>query len=472
MDATIIIAIVPVVLLVAYIVWLIRAKITEGRDIDLREPVTALVICLVAVLIIGAMTSSTVTYTYSEETNTLYINQNLIDRNQPFDSYGDEIKSVVIGNNCRVLETGTLDSLTNLEYVSIGDNVEVRAGAFGMTFKDPEGTEISAAPGEYIGYDGGLYSNDPEIFTYTTSGSRLFITGLADSDAKFIVVPRERNGNPIVRISDSAFASSEIVFFGALPDSNLESFGNSVFNGSTSLKEARIPDSLTSCGNSTFRDCSALEAATVGGSFATLQYSFFHGCVALEAVDIPDTITLIRSSAFRSCESLTEIDLPSGLSEIEGAAFQESGLTALSSSTLETIGGSTFSSCAALETVSLSGIKSIGAQAFSGCTGITQVGFGASLTTLAANSFSSWTFYASDGTTTVDKTVASNLAGKTFMGTAAALVEVAPGQLSLSPLQLQQVQLHTQELQDQPVSFDPLPFQPTVQTQDQEPVAA
>lgn len=427
MDATIIIAIVPVVLLVAYIVWLVRAKVTEGRDIDLREPITGVVICLVAVLIIGSMTASTVTYTYSEETNTLYINQNLIDSNQPFDSYGAEVKSVVIGNNCRLIETGTLDSLTSLEYVSIGEGVEVRQGAFGVSFKDCMDQAIAdLEAGEYVGAgDGTLYLADGSIFTYNAAGD--VVTGLASgySAAKMLAFPTMYQGKTLTAI------------------------GTSAFDGNTTIEKALAPpaSSLRTTNSYAFRGCTSLDIVELS-MITVLGGNTFNGCTSLESIELPLAESM-SFNAFAGCTSLVSIDMSSA----------------------KTIAKNAFFGCSAITVFDMPKVTDVGDAAFSGCTGVTSVTVGP-LATVSATGFPSWTFYASDGTTQIDKTVAANLAGKTFQGTAAALVEVAPGMLSLTPQQLQQVQLHTQELQQQELDVQPLPFQPSVQTQDQEPVSA
>lgn len=462
MDATIIIAIVPVVLLVAYIIWLVRAKITEGREIDLREPITALVICLVAVLIIGSMTASTVTYTYSEDTNTLYINQNLIDSRQPFDSYGDEVKSVVIGNNCRLVETGTLDSLTSLEYVKIESGVDVRPGAFGVSFEDPYGQTISVsniAGSEYAGFgDGVLFQCDQSIFAL--SGTT--ITGLSTegASAKFVVIPES-----IEAIRSLSETGIEAVL--ECPRTTALTVSSGAFGRCASLAEVSLP-SLEEIAASVFQ-YTAIETASFPNAVRIGDYAFQH-CESLAAIDLP-IATYIGQSAFQYT-ALTEASFPE-VQTVMNTAFKEcASLASVTLPKTTSISNYAFQSCASMTAVSLPALTTLGNSVFITCTGIASVTFGPLESLGSASPFPNWTFYASDGSTQLDKTVASNLAGKTFMGTASALVEVAPGQLNLTPQQLQQVQLHTQELQTQDLDIQPLPFQPTVQTQDQEPAAA
>lgn len=452
MDATIIIAIVPVVLLVAYIVWLVRAKITEGRDIDLREPITGVVICLVAVLIIGSMTASTVTYTYSEETNTLYINQNIVGSSQPWDSYADDVKSVVIGNNCRLVETGTLDSLTSLEYVSIGENVDVRSGAFGVGFEDPFGQTIpySDLPGsDYAGFgDGTMYQIDESIFTINSSGR----VDLAAERSTVInaVLPGTISGTAVESLIQYAFQQGPLEHFIALD--GLHSIEYRAFYQCASLEQVKVPETLTSIAGGSFQECTSIRSMSFP-NIASLGNSTFGGCASLETITFEGLPATLGYSVFENCTSLASITIPEGV---------------------ETTQGSTFASCTSLKTVVLpNSMTNLGYNTFGGCTGIEKVKFGTGLTTVST-SFPAWTFYASDGTTQLDKSVASNLAGKAFQGTAAALVEVSPGAFTLSPEQIQKVRLHDAELQDlkDRITIDPLPFQPSLQTQEQEPVSA
>lgn len=435
MDATIIIAVVPVVLLAAYIIWLVRAKITEGREIDLREPITALVICLVAVLIIGSMTASAVTYTYSEETNTLYINHNIPGNSQPWDSYSDDVRSLVIRDGVTSIGTGAFDSLTGLEYISIPESLEsIASSTFGVTLKDYLDQEIpEPEAGEYVGGgDGTLYLCDPSIFTYSANGQS--ITGLASEaseTALVLVLPSERNGTKITSISANAFnTKTQILSAYTLPDSRLATVSGSSFQGCSGLSTLVLPDTVE-----------AIQSYALTGT-------------ALEDFEFPSSLKSIGRNAFKGL-LLTDLHLPDGL---------------------QTIGQQSFRDCTGAESIRFpSSVTAIDALAFSACTGVSSVSFAEGFAaTIAADAFASWTFYDTDGTTVLDKTVAANLAGYAFQGTASALVKVAPGQLTLTPDQIQQVHLHDQELQtmlDQP-SIDPLPFQPSLQTQEQEPASA
>lgn len=520
MDIAItIVMLVPVLLAVALIINVIRKNVTErqaGDPVDISGAIPAVIVLMVAVLIIVAMGSAASPYVYDEDSGELTIQKNVPQLDvQPWDSYASDVKSLIIEDGVTV-GAGAFDSLTNLEYVSVGEGVTIGSGAFGVAFKDAMGSAVDDASGsDFAGFgDGTLYLCDPGVFTYTSGGKD--ISGLASgySGARYLVIPAEQNGIRIEGIANAAFLNNSTVTAAlSHPDSSMSRIGINAFSGCTSLTRMSFPTvtvadsnaflntalaqvslpsattlgskvfsgcasltdvelpNATSISNNAFSDCTSLTDVELV-KVETISSATFSGCTALESVSLP-AATSMGLNAFNGCTSLTDFSAPRMVS-IGTNALRETAITEASFQLVTTLEANTFYNCLALEKVDLPAITTIGSGAFIGCAGITSVHFGSGLSSVLANSMQSWTFYGSDWTTVIDKTVAANLAGKTFEGTAAALIEVAPGQLSLTPQQLQQVQLHTQELQDlkDHLTIDPLPFQPTVQTQDQEPVSA
>ena len=449
--------IIPVVLAVALIIMIVRRNITEnsGRSIDIAPAIPAVVVLMIAVLVIAPMAESTQDYLYDEGSGVLDIQKNIAQLpTQPWDEYGDEVKTLNIHDSVDAIGTGAFRSLTALEYMSVPEGLSFPASSLGTAVYDVHGQALaSIGGGLYAGLGTGLTLVDPAIFTYSSNGAT--ITGLSDATVTRVVFPTEHDGVALTGVGSSAFQNSGLVsavFFDSdeLGKSQIITIGNSCFMGSASLVEANLPRSATSLGTSTFNTCAALSD-----------------------LRLPDTLTRITYHFIYQCESLASLELPGSLTEIVDGAMSSSYLVSVSiPSKVTLIGSQALAGNTALEEVSIpSSVESVGVNAFYGCTGIRSVSFAPGFAaTLGNNCFNSWTFYASDGTTTIDKTDASALAGKTFMGTAAALVEVSAGALSLTPDQIQQVNLHNQELQDltEHVAIDPLPFQPSLQTQDQE----
>ena len=422
MEYSFVIAIIPVILVIAFIAWIAK-RITGGERLDMKEGVLGVVILMVAVLIMVPMVSSTQTYTWDEDAGELTIKKNVFGGYYAWDEYADEVRSLVIEDGVTI-GAGAFDSLTSLEYLSIGDGVTVGSEDFGVGLIDPFGDAVSSLAGyEYVGHgDGDLYQCDPSIYQYNDS----VIQGLTDaaSSASYLVIPVQHDGIDITGIGASAFyQKSSIAKVLLLPkEYSLESISNRAYGSCTSLTEIELPSSLTSMG-----------------------YGVFGSCTSLTEIELPASVTKLRSTVFDGCTSLESVNMEH-IVETEGSVFRGTAITE----------------------ADLSSIVTLGSSVFDGCTAITKVVIGEGLTTIANNTFTSWTFYGSDGTTQIDKTVASNLAGKTFQGTAAALVEVAPGQLNLTPQQIQQVHLHDTELQDlkDQISIEPLPLQPSLQEQE------
>lgn len=456
MNIYILLAIIPVVLAVALIVALIRRNITENRGggIDIAPAIPAIVVLMIAILVIVPMSETVLPYSFDERSGDLVIEKNISESDiETLNSIADDVVSLTISEDVETIAAGAFAEMTGLTSVIIeSDSTEIGSGAFSATFQSPTGSTIQPGAGEYCGFgDGVLWESDPSLFTY--SGTH--ITGLssAGSSAVAIVIPATNSGVTVTDIQNGTTTAPTLaggVFQYVLHEkgSEMTIIGNYAFYQNTALKRVDIPDTVNS-----------------------VRSGAFYGCSALESVHMSEAYTVYAQDVFRDCASLSEINFSKGITAFAASSMRGTAITELPKlDRLNEISANAFNSCTSLTKVYLpKNLARVASNAFVSCTAIEEVqcesfvNSGAFLEGWAP----SWTFYASDGTTELAKTSAG-LSGKTFMGTAAALVQVPEGMLSLTPLQLQQVQLHTQELQDQPVSFDPLPFQPAVQTQDQE----
>lgn len=108
-----------------------------------------------------------------------------------------------------------------------------------------------------------------------------------------------------------------------------------------------------------------------------------------------------------------------------------SGASALNAPSVVQVATRAFQDCTLLTSVNLPSAINVYSAAFKGCTAIERVTFGPLANLGSSDSFPDWTFYDTDGTTVLSKT-AANLKNSTFVGTASALIKVAPGAKSLS----------------------------------------
>ena len=460
------ILIIPVLLIVTVIMLVIRLL---SGDHEPGEGIIKSIVGLVPIIVVVGAAIIMITsmanivdppYEWDEDNGTLTINNNIsYNGAYPWGSYASDVKNLIIENNVTV-GSGAFDSLTDLEHVSIGNNVTIDNSMFSVDFLDPFGESVTVHTGqEYAGIgDGALYLSDPSIFTFSSDGST--ITGLSESGttAAVLVIPGTVGGAAITNIADGSQNAPTMRggSFGMVLhtlEQNLVRIGNSAFKNCSSLASVEIPSSVTSIGNSAFR-ITALASVEIPSSVTSIGIYAFSGCASLVSVKIPSSVTSIGDNTFGGCASLVSVKIPSSVTSIGNDVFR--GDIALASVEIP------------------SSVTSIGNDVFRGCREIADVRFGSGFAaTLGSNWAYDWTFYAPDGTTVIDKSAPANLAGKTFQGTAAALVEVSDGQLSLTPDQIQKVHLHDAELQDlkDHLTIDPLPFQPSLQTE-QEQVAA
>lgn len=177
------------------------------------------------------------------------------------------------------------------------------------------------------------------------------------------------------------------------------------FSSMKSLKQIKLPKTLSGLGDGILEGCEVLEkvtfpdAATYIGDYALLNETngFFPVLRrTLKGVDLPTTITRLGKDALRGvgfrtidvsritelgegclCETnITEVALNSSVTEIPANIF--SGCNRIESvtipATIETIGDGAFNGCEKLSSVTFAGqVETIGKLAFGGCKKLTTV---------------------------------------------------------------------------------------------------
>lgn len=278
------------------------------------------------------------------------------------------------------IDTGVVASLpdTASVYGTSGRIYDVSASWTVTSDPSIYSASLSRAPSGTVLIDGltvQAIPSNPAFFTFSDDGATITGITAAATGASMLVLPSSYNGTTITAIGDNAFSSTEIVGICCLPDTSISTIGARAFKGCASLTSVSLPKATA------------------------ITYECFSGCLHLETVDLPMAASSAYT-AFQNCKALVDVELPS----------------------LTRTNGGLFINCLALKTVSLPSIETLKANDFQYCMAIESVTFGNGLTEVATNTFPNWTFYGSDGTTAIDKTVAANLAGHTFTGTASALV--------------------------------------------------
>lgn len=424
---------IPVILVAAFIIYIVKGYFLDGRDLkslNIAAIVPTVVILIVAILVISPMAQIAAPFRFDADDGELTITKNLSqDPSYPWDSYAQDVTSVTIKSGVTSIAPNAFTSLTSLERVNIPDTLEsIGTSAFGVTFKNPFGDNIDTlTPGNYVGKgDGTLYECEPELFTYSEDGTE--VTGLTDLGltATTLVIPATSPDGTVILAIGAGPDNASTLGGGAVTDvmfvsGSINNIKQRAFLNCVTLRSIDMPDTLTTLGAAAFSGCRALTSVELPSKLETVSYNVFHGCLALSSVTIPNSLTVIGTAMFSGCTALTSVELPSTLTEIRANAFD--GCTSLSSIDIP------------------ASVKTIGAQAFINCTGITKVSFKSSFSgaTVTETSFGSWTFYATNGTTELDKTDPAALAGSTFEGTAAALVKVQGGRSTLTADQILKV---------------------------------
>ncbi len=228
-----------------------------------------------------------------------------------------------------------------------------------------------------------------EQFKYTISYGRVYIDKYIGGENRSVVIPAEIEGQPVYKISDSAFRGSpveEITF----PEGMTEI---SSFKGASKLRKIVLPSTaeeintlelsslpefeciesaeggkLTVRGGALFTsdgktlvyafDCGE-EYAVPEGTEHIGEYAFFDK--EIRSVSFPSTLKTIENRAFAECKKLLYVKIPSSVSEIGKSAFYNSGLIeAEFDEGVENIGSQAFRSTNIAEISLPNSVKTVG----------------------------------------------------------------------------------------------------------------
>ena len=130
------------------------------------------------------------------------------------------------------------------------------------------------------------------------------------------------------------------------------SLGDYAFFECSVLKSISLPQALTSIGVRAFEKCTALTSITLPASLKTVRENAFLGCTALESVIFSEGLQSLGTNVFFGCTALKDIRLPQSLKALPASAF---------------------ANCKALEYVDFGGVEQVGEYAFHNCTALKNV---------------------------------------------------------------------------------------------------
>lgn len=167
---------------------------------------------------------------------------------------------------------------------------------------------------------------DPDTETLTISGNGEMINFSDISDAPWYsynsIIKAIIINEGVTSIGDLAFAQNNSLTSISLPE-GLTSIGYAAFTGNKSLLEVTIPCSVTNISEYAFRRCISLTNVIFDENCAleALGDFTFDSCDSLKNVKLPDSLSSIGKYAFYSCYNLESINIPSSLNNIGASAF-------------------------------------------------------------------------------------------------------------------------------------------------------
>ena len=337
--------------------------------------------------------------------------------------------------------------------------VTALASAFIMTSDDTEAAK-SGICGDSLQWS---LSND----TLTISGTGTmydFDSGKAPWYSSRETIETVSIGPSVTRIGNHAFyncSSIKNIDFGNVSSIGFKSFANCTtlqqmeltnvteidgfaFFGCSGLSLASFSKNLSSVGTSAFTkikffdekgdtitSASGLAGKTFTGANSTLRIQGINIGTVFTSGSLIYKITSLNpaeASVTGSASGTESVNVPSTTtysektfkitSVADQAFYNNTTITSASLGSVTAIGFKSFANCISLKTIDTGSAKSIGKYAFFGCTDVSSMKFSSDLESVGAFAFTKIKFY--NGTTEMSAT-ASNLAGKTFIGSASNL---------------------------------------------------
>lgn len=133
-----------------------------------------------------------------------------------------------------------------------------------------------------------------------------------------VIIPRIYNGQPVTKISDSAFYNAWNLTKVVIPDS-VTVIGKNAFSGDDYLTDVTIPDSIVLIDDSAFSGCTRLQSIVIPAK--KIGDSAFNNCTQLTNIILTDHVETIGVVAFQGANNLEEIYIPASVSSIGKNAF-------------------------------------------------------------------------------------------------------------------------------------------------------
>ena len=341
-----------------------------------------------------------VTWSYNTSTYTLTISGtgDMYDysyNNRPWESYEDDIKTVVINNGVTTIGDWAFYDCDSLTSVTIPDSVTTIGD---YAFCGCDSLASVTIPDSVTNIGNGAY-----LHTAYYNNANNWENDVLYIDEYLINAKRSISGNREIKdetriIADKAFEFCESLTGITIPDS-VTIVGNDAFAHCYGLTSVTIPDSVTIIGNDAFSYCSNLVSVIIGESVTIIGIQAFYSCFKLTSIMVDENNEKFSSDEYGvlyNNDKTTLIQYPIG----------KTGTSYTIPDSVITIGDLAFFHCSLITSVTIGdSVTTIGNDAFSYCSNLESVTIGDSVTTIGNGAFYECQSLASvtipDGVTTI-----------------------------------------------------------------------
>ena len=161
-----------------------------------------------------------------------------------------------------------------------------------------------------------------EGFYYGVADQNAYVHGYQGTESD-VVIREKFLSYDVTAVESFAFFRNETIQTLSLYDATrLNGLGQGAFAGCVNLKAVEIPSAVQTLGNSVFDGCTSLyEVRFRDGSAAQIPAQAFFECASLETVLFENDVTSIGNRAFSGCTSLEYVEIPKSVTTIAASAF-------------------------------------------------------------------------------------------------------------------------------------------------------
>ena len=326
---------------------------------------------------------------------------------RPWDSYKNNIKTIIINRGVSVIGECAFYQSFNLEYVTIpntvtklGNNSFFACNSLATLTIPNSVTVIGSSVFEACSSLTSI-TVDTDNLNYSSNNGVLY-NKLQDT---LIYCPAGKEGiftvpNSVTDIAEKAFQNCRKLTSITVPNSVL-TIGSSAFSICTSLVSINIDANNLNYSSSdgifynklqdTLLCCPSGKTGVIiiPNTVITISDDAFNFCRELTSIIIPNSVITIGKGVFEHCYGLTSVEIGNSVESIGDFAFCWSGLTSITiPNSVKSIGRYIFSDCSNLESAIIgNSVMAMKEGAFSSCSRLTSVEIGNSVVEIGYTAF-------------------------------------------------------------------------------------